>query len=112
MPQSFNRLANRVEHFVSTFADQIDVPLNFSKELNITLNVQQTDLTMSVHLNQEQFIVPNILRYYKQLKDVKYDTVDYYVQEYGITGKLKKKPKINSDKIYVHIFYFSYVFSD
>lgn len=88
MPVRFQRMAHRFEHFISAFADNLEKPMNYANELNVSLDVHRTDLTMTMHLNDERFVVPNVLRYLKQLEDVKYDTFLYYALEYGLTSKL------------------------
>lgn len=115
MPKWFESAANRLEYFISAFADNIEVPLNFNHELNVSLDVHQSDLTMTMHLNQERFIVPNALRYFKQLEDVKYDTILYYGIEYGVTSNcvLFPIPMSTLDYQYEIVsFNCSYVFVD
>lgn len=87
MPVLFQKMAHRFEHFISAFADDLEKPMDYANELNVSLDVHRNDLTMTMHLNDERFVVPNVLRYLKQLEDVKYDTFLYYALEYGLTSK-------------------------
>lgn len=87
MPSFYDGLIRRVEHFASTFQGKSGVSLNLSSTINARLDVQPSDLTMNLALNNEHFVIPNVLRYFRQLKDVKYDTIFYYGIEYGLTSK-------------------------
>lgn len=87
MPAWFQRWAHRFEHLISAFAENIESPLDVTNELNVSLEVHRTELTMTMTMNDERFVVPNILSYMKQLEDVKYDTFLYYGLEYGFTSK-------------------------
>lgn len=86
MPDWYNNLAERVEHFASTFQKKSNTALNLTTELHARLDVQPNDLTMNLQVNSENFVFPNVLRYFHQLRDMKYDTLVSYSIEYGLTG--------------------------
>lgn len=86
MPDWYNNLAERVEHFASTFQKKSNTALNLTTELHARLDVQPNDLTMNLQVNRENFVFPNVLRYFHQLRDMKYDTLVSYSIEYGLTG--------------------------
>lgn len=87
MPDWYNNLANRVEHLARAFQTRSYSAINLTTELHARLDVQPSDLTMNLRLNSENFVFPNMLRYFHQLRDVKYDTLVSYGIEYGVTGK-------------------------
>lgn len=86
MPDWYNNLAERVEHLANALRERSNTDLNLSAELHARLDVHPSELTMNLQLNKEHFVIPNVLRYMHQLRDVKYDTLASYGIEYGITS--------------------------
>lgn len=87
MPTWYHEYSQRLEHLVSTFAHNARLPLNFSAAVSGRLDVLPDELMMRVHLNQDEFFVPNVPRYLRQLRDVKFDALPYYGLEYGLTSE-------------------------
>lgn len=88
MPPWYHEYAQRLEHFVSAFGSHSCRPLNLSASLTGRLDVRPDDLMMLLSLNHDTFTVPNVPRYFKQLRDVKFDALPNYGLEYGVTSAL------------------------
>lgn len=102
MPEWYQNLASRLEHLASTFREKSNSALNLSTQLNARLDVQPSELTMNLQLNHENFVLPNVLRYFHQLRDVKFDTLAYYSIEYGITSKCRISKCSILFHVYIH----------
>lgn len=87
MPAWYHEYSHRLEHLVSTFARNARQPLNFSTAVSGRLDVLPDELMMQLRLNQDEFSVPNVPRYLKQLRDVKFNALPYYGLEYGLTSE-------------------------